>query len=687
LITDRNGNYLSLGYTTLGSDYDFLDTITDTVGRVIKFNYDPYYHLSSITQIWGGATHTWASFDYSDLTIQTNFGGLAVIGPANGEVIPVLTRVITDDGTRHVFVYNSWGQVNAIWRYGAEDNQRAAQTYNFPSASVTQSDCPRFTTRGDWAYEWLGFNPGDPNSWATTAFAFDPSGDGGWGSATTPDGTMHKEVFATTGWQRGLTTGTETWVGSVKKRWTSVAWAHNGTATLQKNPRVVETNIYDDANDDGVYDNRRRRTVIYLSYSGIVLPDTVYEYAADGQTVLRSSYTQYTNYLTQRIIGLPTAQWLYDGSGAVASRVEYLYDSYDAGFLQSLTPAPIQHDTGSYGTGFTARGNVTKVRRYDVNTWTYVETKTGYNITGSVIFTRDALGHQSSVSYGDAFADGVNRNSYAYPTMVTDADSYSSTIKYDYHFGAVTETTDPKGARVTRTYDAARRVDRVTNTVNGAYTRYSYANSHYYVQSYTTINDLASEFYTITVFDGANRVRAVVRDHPGSQGGNSSVYNVYNNMGRLVQRSNPTEINGGWAPVGDDAAGYIWSQQAYDWKGRPTVTTNTDGTTRQASYGGCGCAGGEIVTLTDEVGRQQRITHDVLGRVAKMEALNSNGTTYSATVNTYNARDQVLNVRLYQGEGDGSSCPTGSCQEVVMTYDGHGRLTTRKRPIESGPTS
>jgi hypothetical protein len=32
---------------------------------------------------------------------------LAVIGPANGEVIPVLTRVITDDGARHVFVYNS----------------------------------------------------------------------------------------------------------------------------------------------------------------------------------------------------------------------------------------------------------------------------------------------------------------------------------------------------------------------------------------------------------------------------------------------------------------------------------------------------------------------------------------------------------------------------------------------------
>jgi YD repeat-containing protein len=638
-IKDRNGNFITVAYTSLGSTgFVGIDTITDTLNRVIKFNYDGYYHLLSITQTWGGQTHTWASFDYSDLTIQANFSDPSypisyINGPANNDVIPVLTRVITDDGARHVFVYNSYGQVNALWRYGAEDNQRAASVYNYNLPAGGLTDCPRFGSRQDWAYEWLGTSPSDPNSWVFTTFAFDPSGGGAWGTATTPDGTLHKEWFATSGWQRGLTTGTETWAAGVKQRWTDVTWAHSGTATVQKNPRVVETNVYDEAG------NRRRTTIVYLSYSGIILPNTVYEYAADGQTVLRSTQTQYFNYLSQRIIGLPVVQFLSDGSGALAAKVEYIYDSTDTGFLQNLSPAPIQHDTANYGTGFTARGNLTKVRRYDVSAGTYLETKTGYNITGSAIFTRDALNHQTSLSYADAFADGINRNTYAYPTMVTDADNFSSMSKYHYDFGAVSETVDPKGARITRAYDAARRVEQITNTINGAYTKFSYANSHYYMQSWTTITntsaDLNTKLWTITVFDGANRVRATVRSHPSGTGtaqnpaGYSSVYNVYDQMGRLAQQSNPTEINSNWVPAGDDLylpgppaqGGYVWSQQAYDWRGRPTVSTNQDGTTRQIAYGGCGCAGGEAVTLTDEAGRKQKVTHDVLGRVAKTEVL------------------------------------------------------------------
>ena len=37
-------------------------------------------------------------------------------------------------------------------------------------------------------------------------------------------------------------------------------------------------------------------------------------------------------------------------------------------------------------------------------------------------------------------------------------------------------------------------------------------------------------------------------------GGYAGQHMVYDNMGRVVQRSNPTEITGGWAPTGDDAA-------------------------------------------------------------------------------------------------------------------------------------
>ena len=118
-------------------------------------------------------------------------------------------------------------------------------------------------------------------------------------------------------------------------------------------------------------------------------------------------------------------------------------------------------------------------------------------------------------------------------------------------------------------------------------------------------------------------------------------------MGRVIKTSNPTETNavGGpseWATAGDDGS-WIYTQQTYDWKGRPLVTTNQDGATSTASYSGCGCAGGEVVTLTDEgtldggvaKRRQQKIYSDVLGRPVKTEVLNwSGGSVYSTTVNT-----------------------------------------------------
>jgi RHS repeat-associated protein len=117
---------------------------------------------------------------------------------------------------------------------------------------------------------------------------------------------------------------------------------------------------------------------------------------------------------------------------------------------------------------------------------------------------------------------------------------------------------------------------------------------------------------------------------------------AFDNMGRVSEQTNPTEINGSWIPTGDDVyvsstqGGWRSTLQAYDWKGRPTVTTNSDGTQRIASYGGCGCAGGEITTAQDEHGRQRRSTKDTLGRLVKVEELNWGGSVYATTNYSYN---------------------------------------------------
>ncbi|MGH9930827.1 MAG: hypothetical protein ACREA9_16575, partial [Pyrinomonadaceae bacterium] len=205
----------------------------------------------------------------------------------------------------------------------------------------------------------------------------------------------------------------------------------------------------------------------------------------------------------------------------------------------------------------------------------------------------------------------------------------------------------------------------------------------------------------------AGRVRAVAGDFPNSTGRYSGQFTRYDIMGRAIQQTNPTEMTNQWAAAGpDDGAGWYSSSQTYDWKGRPLVTTNPDGTTKEASYGGCGCAGGAIVTLTDEgtlvdvdpgpavnnvaKKRQQKIYSDSLGRTVKTETLNWDGTgpfgtggsVYSTTVSTYNARDQVTLVRQYQGTEASSVY-----QDSTMNYDGYGRLGANHAPEQDANTA
>src|SRR2546423_1099720 len=106
-----------------------------------------------------------------------------------------------------------------------------------------------------------------------------------------------------------------------------------------------------------------------------------------------------------------------------------------------------------------------------------------YNTTGSLIRSKHlhkaGIWHQSSLTYADAFsADGVNPTSsvltLAYPTAITDADGFSSLIKYHYDSGAKTRLQGPLGAVQIFTYDDTARLSRVTTDNNGAYTRYVY---------------------------------------------------------------------------------------------------------------------------------------------------------------------------------------------------------------------
>jgi YD repeat-containing protein len=700
-VKDRNGNYLTVNYNSIGD----ITTVVDTLGRTITFNYDGNANLSTITQSWNGTSHTWATFYWDTKGIQPGFSGVALIGVANASTVSVVSQVVLDDGAQYNFSYPSTqlGVVTTITRTTG-GVQRSSLVYDY--TSDTGDPTPRLLDTKVTAENWTGIN-GVPSQ-VTTGFPVDT--DGGH-RLTLPDGTVHKEFYGTD-WKSRLVVGTKDYASVANansnswQKQTTTTWEHDGlsSAKYPNNPRVTQTYI-----DDGA--NHKLTTIGYTNAftlpDGVSckLPSDVYEYAADASTVLRRTHTDYnldSAYLNRWLIGLPAAKLVCDGSqgavpctgtsgAALFSKITMQYDETGSVEYQG---SPVQHDDTNYGSGLVqGRANLSSTRRYDISNITqYLASTFTYNTAGSVITTTDPAGHQSSANYADSFSDSTNHNTFAYPTTATDEDGFSSYVQYNYDFGAKMRIQGPppsgqsQGAIQTFTYDGAARVQQVTTVNNNAYVRYVYG--PYYIQSYSSVNNVADEAYAIQTFDGAGRVIGAASNYPGSAGGYRAQLTKYDTMGRVLKQSNPSEINVSWVPSGDDAAGWLYTQETYDWKGRALVTTNTDTTQKTATYGGCGCAGGEVVTLQDEVGRKQRSTTDVLGRQLKVEVLKADGTTYSTVVTDYNVLDQVKAAKSYKGAAlSDFSCPTGTCLQSLTTYDGYGRVSTQKQPQQTTPAT
>jgi YD repeat-containing protein len=718
-VKNSNGNYLSVNYNSWGQ----ITTITDTLGRVVTFIYDGNQHLSQIKQNWNGTDHVYATFYYDNIALTPNFSGFIIVG-AGTTAWPMLNQVTLDDGSFYQFSYNGLGQISNIQSYAAATTLLNSTTLTFDTATGYTDRISKSTF---WARRWnylngieqsadtlydtpvsAGWNPG---------YGTGSDGTGQKVRVTLPDSTKQDIYFYTSGWRRGLAGYTETLdTGGALRRKTSTIWTQDipdPNYKHKENPRVAESNV---ADPEG---NRKRTTSTYGVY-GLVAD--VREYAADATTVYRRSHIDYLvssvtpgqTYFDKRIIGLPEFTSLYEGDGAkLIAKSSYSYDwgaEHLTDIIVSNSPVNVvQHDRANYGPGFIAgRGNLCRVERFEVNnngnfTGQVTESKVGYNITGETTFTR-ANGpngwRQVFLDYTDSFSDSVNRNTYAYLTKVKDEDNYESFVQYDFNHGGVTREQSPppegpngtysQGSIVTRTYDTAGRPDRITNTATGAYKRYEYVPSDIAVKTYTTVRtaNASDEFYATQTLNGLGQVVSTSSELPHAANRYVSQTIEYDKMGRAFKQSNPLEVDGSWQAAGDDAPnnngpGWKYRTQTFDWKGRPLVSTNVDNTTAQASYGGCGCAGGAVVTATDEIGRRQRITYDVFGRVKKSEILtlvwdDKNGQwvdgAYSTTANSYNVRDQILSVKVHAGD------ETGAFQETTIGYDGYGRRNAVHAP-------
>src|SRR5258706_6543245 len=182
----------------------------------------------------------------------------------------------------------------------------------------------------------------------------------------------------------------------------------------------------------------------------------------------------------QRVLDVQTNEW--------AAKTTFAYDQT---VVSSQATTAVGHDQ-SYDSSLTVRGNITSVSRWDINNINTTSTSTTmtYDAAGSPLSTSDPLGHTNSISYADKFStDGVNLDTpravstFAYPTTVTDADGFSSSVWYNYDFSGQTRTQGPppgnpgqysNGIIQNFSYDEATRLKQATTANTGAYVHYDY---------------------------------------------------------------------------------------------------------------------------------------------------------------------------------------------------------------------
>ncbi|MFN8003432.1 MAG: hypothetical protein U0X75_20730 [Acidobacteriota bacterium] len=567
-IKDRNGNHLSIYYKTLNvspaGQKTVLDYVIDTAGRRIDFNYQNN-RLVSLSQDRAGTPYYFVRLDYQPVTIQTSFANGVAVDPSNinGTQVYLPSRITYPTGVNLRLGYNNYGQMTGVEKWvpaisgqGAE-RKIAGTSFNY----TTLGYCPYLTNRNEQAENWQGGQ--------AQVYAYGQNGD----SVTDPTGRYFVAQIS------GLTQSLFTW-GAGQGNWTKkeqITYEQDAGLSYRSNPRPTESKIIESQNGSP---NERKSTFSYTQQDGMWLPVSKDDWAFGGG-VYRRTTTTYTSYPTQRILGLPQQVSVYAGAGTtLLSRMTNHYD--DAGsytdsngqsasyFIDATGDGVIQHDNANYGSGFTSRGNLTRVEQANVINGAVSGARTikrvSYDTNGNLRAEADGAGNRKQIVYTDNYSNkpgGVGQTHvYAYTTA--DPTGFRSGAQFNYYNGLTGKTFNLKAGSgteeqvVTTTYDLADRPVQTTRP-DGGWARTDYWDNWLGVVTAQQM-DTGKIRYKFDLLDGAGRAFRKASDHPdGVSGKYSGQVFVFDKLGGTEDSSKRTGHqrrtagNGYWQPDFEDA--------------------------------------------------------------------------------------------------------------------------------------
>lgn len=387
-IRDTQGNYITITYRN--NQGPAIETVTDTLGRAITFNYDSSTpaRLISVTAprmqdedpVYGsGKTRTLLRIHYKPLTLNYSFasGVTPMVRNAAPNVIDAIYYPATQTGYwfNDSDSYSSYGMLTKVveqrgmnWSTGSEaqgdvtaGTMSKKAVYNYPLTTTNTSgrtngtglsDAPTYTTLTE---SWDGR---DVNEDTVTTYAFNDN-DTHW------DGTSNSPARTTTVTQPN---------GAISKQYsyrTPNAWtdglvfADETTVLNGSTPVVVASSLV--SWQQGEYESPRPSWGEITDENGKKVK-TVYTYGNtkynqvtrscdydNGNTLLKCAVAQYENsdqytghlfnltYLGRHIFSLPTASGVENPDGTKASWTAYEYDNYQSQSLTN-TPGVVHHE-------------------------------------------------------------------------------------------------------------------------------------------------------------------------------------------------------------------------------------------------------------------------------------------------------------------------------------------------------
>lgn len=586
-VMDTNRNFISISYVTGAGNDQHIDTIKDTLGRIIKFTYikspDNKDLLSQIQQLGGSpstpgfdstGTRVWATFTWAQTTLNYNFVTTLqkVSMPATGSTINVLTSCKYPNGTGYQFSYSPWGIVNRIDQLSsaATNNIRSYESYNFPDASQPLNDAPAYTTMTVSR---------DGSSISAWTYATSKSGTGQVNSLTVTDPLLTVNAIILN--SDGSLSSTQIKDSNGKLLQSrSFAWA---------NSLIRSIATTDDAG------NQSSVSYAYDSYGNVT---DMKEFDFSGTNPVRETVatymgTPYSGANGNHILNLPQSIQVKDGSGTLKSRVDF---GYDESSRTPLSPFPVQNDSNTTA----PRGNLTSITRYPALG----------DLTKKIIrtFTYDAAGNMTMAQLDCCNQKKFNFTSssqYAYLSSIVrgpdGGQQFTTTFDFNVDNGLMRSSIDQNNQQTSVQYDSMYRVTQVTPPAPAGVRTVHYADDILTPQITTTTTSNTSQL--VQTLDGLGHTMQEQLVDTATGSAVSTTQFQYDAIWRRTATSNPYSVSEAVA----------FNNVGYDALDRVISITPPSGGGSTFSFAG------NSVLITDPAGKQSKNFFDGLGRLVRVD--------------------------------------------------------------------